>query len=197
LWHVLAVRDEEDEGGSEVDGRTLALSDGVFAIAMTLLVLAIHDPDPKPGQSLGDALLDHKGELVSWLWSFAVLISLWTRHRALLAKMTGLDGRLIRLNLWFLGGVAFVPYPTNVMAKFGGHPAAIALYAGTLALVSTLLSLMTLLARRRGYLPPGAKGPPWWAAPAIMLVTIPLSLLVGSAAFLLWFALPWVIRPLN
>src|ERR1700742_3961443 len=179
FWHLLAVPTEEDEQtGGEVDGRTLALSDGVFAIAMTLLVLAIHDPEPRPGQSLGDALLDHKGEVLSWVWSFAVLIGLWTRHRALFGRMTGIDAPITQLNLFFLGGVAFVPYPTNVLAKFGADPAAVALYAGTLALVSALLGLISEHGINRGYLQVGAKGSPWWLTPLVMLLTIPLSLLV-------------------
>lgn len=187
---------EEDERQiTEVDGRTLALSDGVFAIAMTLLVLAIHDPEPGPGQSLGDALLDHKGEVLSWLWSFAVLMGLWARHRVLFARMTGIDARITQMNLVYLGGIAFVPYPTNVLARFGADPAAVTLYAGTLALVSALLGLMTTHAAHRGYLTARGKPSPWWAAPALMLLAIPLSLAIGGWAFLTWAILPRVIRP--
>jgi Endosomal/lysosomal potassium channel TMEM175 len=69
--------------------RTLALSDGVFAIALTLLVFSIHLPQLASGDEheLASALLDHRDELLSWLVSFGVIGFLWLRHRALFAAV--------------------------------------------------------------------------------------------------------------
>jgi uncharacterized membrane protein len=100
----------EEETGS--DTRTLALSDGVFAIALTLLVLAIHLPVVKPGETLARALLDRGDELKSWLLSFVVLAAAWARHRKLFAALRGVDPTITWLNLAYLGVVAFVPAGT-------------------------------------------------------------------------------------
>src|ERR1700750_231541 len=97
---------EQEQG---VDPRTLALSDGVFAIALTLLVLSIRLPDVTPGHTLGHALLDRRDELFSWLVSFVVLAAAWVRHRSLFASLRGVDRRIVWLNLAYLGAVAFVP----------------------------------------------------------------------------------------
>jgi uncharacterized membrane protein len=196
----VASEDAQLKAG-EVDGRTLALSDGVFAIAMTLLVLAIHDPEPARGQSLASALWDQKGEVLAWVWSFAVLIGLWSRHCSLFAHLSGLDARITQLNLIYLGVIAFVPYPTSVLAKFSGETAAVALYAGTLAIASLLTGEIVRQAVRKGFLSRAYAGAMnarrWVLVAGVQLLAIPLSIPFGSAAFFVWFLLPWAIRPVD
>jgi TMEM175 potassium channel family protein len=143
---------DDERPGPGADPRTLALSDGVFAIAMTLLVLSIGMPRPGRHEQLGAALWDHRG-------------------------------------------VAFLPYPTQVLGTYGSRPAAVGLYAGTTALVSGAGRLMARHARDARVLWPGtehapAPGDHWWTVPAILLLAIPLSLLVGGWALLLWLLLP-------
>jgi uncharacterized membrane protein len=140
---------DDERPGPGADPRTLALSDGVFAIAMTLLVLSIGMPRPGEHERLGAALWDHNGALFSWLLSFLVLGAAWMRHRRLLASVHDVDRTLTWLNLAYLGAVA---YPTRVLGTYASRPAAVGLYAVTIA--------------------------------------IPLSLLVGGWALLLWLALP-------
>jgi uncharacterized membrane protein len=180
------------------DPRTLALSDGVFAIAMTLLVLSIHVPqlaDPDEHE-LARALLDQRGELGSWLLSFVVVGVMWMRHRALFAQVLQVDRTMTRLNLAYLGGVAFVPYPTDVLGRYGDQPAAIALYAATLAFVSAVGGTLVAHALRAELLSEAdaaarrATHARWWLGPAIVLLAVPLSLLVGTWALLVWLALP-------
>jgi uncharacterized membrane protein len=188
----MAVDERRPEAGADV--RTLALSDAVFAIAMTLLVLSIGLPRPGAHETLGAALLDHDDELFSWLLSFVVLGVTWMRHRTLLGRVREVDSTLTYLNLAYLGCVAFLPYPTRVLGIYGGRPAAVALYAVTIALLSGIGGVMALHARQAGLLWPGderaaAADETWWAAPAILLLAIPLSALVGTWALLVWLLL--------
>ena len=87
--------------------RTVALSDGVFAIALTLLVLNIGIPG-KPHGTLGSHLLDHDTEFESYALSFAVIALLWVRHHALFRAIVRIDGRITLLNLAYLAFVAFL-----------------------------------------------------------------------------------------
>ena len=186
---------DDERPGPGADPRTLALSDGVFAIAMTLLVLSIGLPRPGEHERFGTALWRHRDELFSWLLSFVVIGAAWMRHRRLLASVHDVDRTLTRLNLAYLGGVAFLPYPTEVLGAYGSRPAAVGLYAVTAALVSTAAGLMARHAREAGLLWPlvhvtTASGGRWWIVPAILLLAIPLSLLVGAWALLVWLLLP-------
>ena len=186
---------DDERPGPGADPRTLALSDGVFAIAMTLLVLSIGMPRPGEHEHLGSVLWDHNAELFSWLLSFAVLGAAWMRHRRLLASVHDVDRRLTLLNLAYLGAVAFLPYPTEVLGTYGSRPAAIGLYAVTTALLSGTGSLMGRHARDARLLWPGQEhamtpSDHWWTVPLILLLAIPLSLLVGGKALLLWLLLP-------
>lgn len=191
--------DEGVPGRGLDDARTLALSDGVFAIALTLLVLSIHLPDLAAGHEdeLGRRLYDQRSELFSWLLSFWVIGSYWVRHRGLFDDVERVDGTLTWLNLAYLGGVAFLPYPTQVLAAYGDEPAAVAIYSVTLALVSGLGAVMTRHGLRAGlFTAAGTRrqaarvaGAPWWLVPGVILLAIPASFLVGSWALLVWLAL--------
>lgn len=186
---------DDERPGPGADARTLALSDGVFAIAMTLLVLSIGMPHPGEHGRLGDALWDHNGELFSWVLSFVVLGAAWIRHRRLFGSVHGVDRALTAMNLAYLGVVAFLPYPTEVLGSYGDRPAAIGLYAVTIALLSGVGTFMAHHAHDAGLLRPGAYDAMtptarWWAMPAILLLAVPLSLVFGAKALLVWLLLP-------
>src|SRR5436305_12675343 len=104
--------------------RTVALSDGVFAIALTLLVLNISFPALAPGHhgDIGRQLVDRRGEIGSYALSFAVIASLWVRHHAFMRGVQLLDTRLTPLNLAYLGFVALLPYPPAALGVYGGGP---------------------------------------------------------------------------
>jgi uncharacterized membrane protein len=185
---------DDERPGPGADPRTLALSDGVFAIAMTLLVLSIGMPRPGEHGRLGTALWHHRDELFSWLLSFVVIGAAWMRHRRLLASVHRVDPVLTRLNLAYLGAVAFLPYPTEVLGAYASRPAAVGLYAVTAALMSTAGGLMARHAHDAGLLWPHANdttssGGQWWLAPVILVLAIPLSLLLGAWALLIWLLL--------
>lgn len=112
--------------------RALAFSDGVFAIAITLLVLGIDVPDlsgPGLEHRLLDALADLLPSLASYCLSFAVIGLLWLRHHRLFSRIRRLDGGALWLNLLVLALVALMPFSTNVIGKYGSEPAGVGVYA--------------------------------------------------------------------
>jgi len=101
--------------------RLLALSDGVIAIAITLLVLDITVPDvapETPHQAIDVLVVDQWREFVGFVLSFLVIGLYWTLHRAVFAHIETHDSGVVWLNLLFLLLVAFVPYGTSVFSTY-------------------------------------------------------------------------------
>jgi uncharacterized membrane protein len=96
-------------------GRIEAFSDGVFAIAITLLVLTI--PQPGHYRNLGSTLTNQWPAYAAYLVSFAVIGIMWLNHHTLLGHFEHVDRNLVYLNLALLATVVFVPYPTGVFGQ--------------------------------------------------------------------------------
>ena len=111
-----------------------AFTDGVFAIAITLLVLEIHIPELKDdgAASLEDQmtrwLLHLWPSLLTYALSFATVGIIWLNHHATFAPMKHLDRTMLALNLVLLATVCLVPYPTALLARYGALPASTAFY---------------------------------------------------------------------
>jgi uncharacterized membrane protein len=109
---------EENEEAKET-GRTEAFSDGVFAVAITLLVLEIHTPETitSNGQ-LWKFFLDAKvGEsLLAFVTSFATIGVMWLNHHRIFTYIKRIDNTLLSLNLLLLLIIVFIPYPTSLVA---------------------------------------------------------------------------------
>jgi uncharacterized membrane protein len=145
-----APRQEPSQERSFDYARTVALSDGAFAIALTLLVLTITTPELTHGRErlLGRELLGRASEFTSYVISFAVLAFLWVRHHRLSRALDRIDTRVTVLNLVYLGLIALLRYPTRILGLYGDQPIAVVLYAATVALVSTVAGVMRLHALR-------------------------------------------------
>lgn len=118
--------------------RLLALSDGVFAIALTLLVLEV--PIPKHSTRLASDLSHQWPFYAAYAVSFITIAIAWINHHALMSGVRRVDRSLIELNLALLFFVAAVPWPTGVLALYlraGGQGAAASV---TYGLVMTLLA---------------------------------------------------------
>jgi uncharacterized membrane protein len=173
--------------------RTVALSDGVFAIALTLLVLNITVPELSKSEHgrLGRQLIDHRQEFVSYAISFAVVSVFWVRHHVFFRRLSRLDARLVVVNLAYLAFVAFVPYPTRLVGVYGDEPAAVVLYAATLAILAMLAGLLRSHARRAGLVTPQGlreidRREHWLVAPSIFLISIPIAFVSATVAQLMW-----------
>jgi uncharacterized membrane protein len=187
------AEDETPEERAFDYSRTVALTDGVFAIALTLLVLNIAVPSLARSQhaELGRRLLDHHDEFVSYAISFAVISVFWVRHHVFFRGLARIDTQLVLLNLVYLAFVAFVPYPTRVLGLYGDEPASVVLYASTVGIIAMLSGLSRAHAQRANLLAPIGvrelgRREHWLIAPAIFLASIPVAFANPSVAQLLW-----------
>jgi uncharacterized membrane protein len=96
-------------------GRIEAFSDGVFAIAITLLVLTI--PQPHDYRHLGSSLTEQWPTYAAYLVSFAVIGIMWLNHHTVFGHFERVDRNLVYLNLALLATIVFVPYPTGVFGS--------------------------------------------------------------------------------
>jgi len=117
--------------------RLEAFSDGVFAIAITLLILEIRVPALPPGGGNGrlwSALLALWPSLLAFTLSFFVILLMWVNHHELIRLVRAVDYPLLFANGFLLLLVTFVPFPTAVLARYLGTSAAnaaAAFYCGT------------------------------------------------------------------
>ena len=117
-------------------GRINALSDGVFAIAITLLVLNIEVPDIPANlvaQELPSRLTALVPDLLSYVISFLVIGSYWMAHRHIFQGIRAVDRVLIWLNMLFLMFVAFLPFPTALLDEYSNYQLPVVIYAASLA----------------------------------------------------------------
>ena len=118
--------------------RTEAFSDGVFAIAATLLVLELKVPQVEPG-GLAYALLESWPSYATYVVSFLTIGIIWVNHHAVLDRIREVNRPLLFMNLMFLMAVAAIPFPTALLGDYlqAGHDErlAAAVYGGTMSLM--------------------------------------------------------------
>lgn len=118
-------------------------SDGVFAIAITLLVLEIKVPE---SGSVATGLLDLWPSYLAYTVSFIVIGAIWINHHAMFNWIARIDHQLLLFNTFHLLFIAFLPFPTAVLAEAfhtgSGRDVATAFYAGTLTIIGVLVNAM-------------------------------------------------------
>src|SRR6185503_20255623 len=110
------------------NARLLALSDGVIAVAITLLVLDIRLPEgfgEFTDAQLWAALVALWPRILAYLLSFYVIANFWFSHRAKFNHIVKTDGRLMWINMLFLLTIGLLPFTTNLIAESGGTIATI------------------------------------------------------------------------
>lgn len=113
-------------------GRIVAFSDGVFSIAITLLVLALTIDPGIPKDELAHALWEKHEQLLAYAISFAVIGRFWVVHHGFFADVKAFDGRLIGLNMFYLAWIVLIPFSSQVLGEYGGQFPAVALYSANL-----------------------------------------------------------------
>jgi TMEM175 potassium channel family protein len=189
------ARDVKRREENEVEfSRIVAFSDGVFAIAITLLVLNLSVPANLHGKDLTDALWDQRHNLSAYALSFAVIGRFWVVHHRFFGELVGFDGKLIALNLFYLSWIVLIPFSSQVLGDHGGDTAALVVYAANLGAVTLIGMWMTSDARREGL----AKTPPHTAEAArqralfisvVFLASIPVAFINPRITPYLWLAL--------
>jgi uncharacterized membrane protein len=132
------------EGGSDPigKGRVEAFSDGVIAVAITLLVLDLRVPEPGDGISLGHGLAALWPNFAAYVISFVVIGIMWINHHAMLRRLAGVDRSILVLNLILLLCIVLLPFSTSVLANYLGDSGdgrlAAVVYAGSLLVTSSV-----------------------------------------------------------
>jgi uncharacterized membrane protein len=190
-------------------GRLEAFSDGVFAIAITLLVLDLVVPVTRSStQHLLQAIGHEWPGYLGYVVSFSTIGALWVGHDAITACLGHANSTLMRLNLLLLFVVALLPFPTRLMASFVDHGdaerVASTVYGLTLLAAAVLLSVLwryalsarlvrpdirdediTLLTAR---LTPGIAG---YAALIVIGLFVPVLAVIGYFVVALYLLLPF------
>jgi len=140
-------------------GRLEAFSDGVFAIAVTLLVLDI-TVSASGGHHLLRSLVDLGPSYLAYATSFSTIGAAWLGHNAITEYLDRTDAAFVRLNLLLLLVVSFLPFPTRLFAEYIGHDSpervAVTFYGCCLLLASVLLLVLWRYAVRAGLVRPDA-----------------------------------------
>jgi uncharacterized membrane protein len=147
------LRHRRPARGSEEFVRVLGFSDGLFAIAMTLLVVSVSVPvlhDENSVHELLDDLNHRSAEIVSFFISFVVIGRYWVAHHRFFALIGAFDYGLIAVNLVYLAFVAFLPFPTALLGNYFDNPLSVIVYALNIAVVSGLEVLLMQRAHRSG-----------------------------------------------
>jgi uncharacterized membrane protein len=131
-------------------GRIVAFSDGVFSIAITLLVLNLHIGRDLATSEVGHALWGQREQLLAYAISFAVIARFWVVHHSFFGEVTAFDARLIALNMLYLGSIVLIPFSSEVLGEYAGSSAAVVLYAANLAGVVLIAQWMSWDARGAG-----------------------------------------------
>jgi uncharacterized membrane protein len=132
--------------------RVLALSDGVFAIIITLLVLEIHVPELTQGHSLNEALHELRPSLVAFVISFVLAGMYWVGHRDLFALIRRTDRGLVWLNILFLLPLCLLPFGAGMLGRYDQEPVALRIYGLLLVLIALMRVVIWLYATSRPHL---------------------------------------------
>jgi uncharacterized membrane protein len=184
--------------------RLEAFADGVFAIAATLLILNVAVIETRP---LGGELLRIWASYVAYAVSFVTIGIIWVNHHAVMHQIARVDRTFLVINILFLMVIAFIPFPTRLLAVYvttdQAEAAALA-YGITLTLTAVLFNVLwwyAAIGRRllrqdadqkvidgisRSYLP----GPPLYLTATVLAVISPLA----SAGLYLAIAIFYVIE---
>ena len=187
--------------------RLVNLSDAVVAIAATLLVLPLVDQiDSMPGATVAELLGDAGQQFGAFVLSFVVVGRFWLVHHNVFTGVREMTGTLFWLNLVWLIGIVFLPYPTELIGVVGDDDVwAPVVYIGTLT-VTTLagLAMHAVIARSPAIRMPGPVEHhdlvPGLVTLGALLVALVLALVlpaVGMWSLLLLVATPLVTRLLS
>jgi len=131
--------------------RIAALFDGVFAVAMTILVLELKLPRLQDGDSIGElwaALRNHGSTFFSYLLSFFILGSLWIVHSRIFGKLLRISGAALAVHMALLITAAFFPFSVHLYGSYTGNTLGGLIYFGTIILLYAEMLALVIVADR-------------------------------------------------
>ncbi|HET7012602.1 MAG TPA: TMEM175 family protein [Streptosporangiaceae bacterium] len=177
--------------------RVLFFSDAVFAIAITLLAVNLHVPDTGHVHAAHELSSGHTiSAIVGFGISFVVIALFWIGHHGIFRYIVALDRHLIGLNLLFLGTIAFLPYPTDLLSETNSDRAAVIFYAacGAAAGLTEMCVWLYATYSNAGLASDSAKSVRTFyllrtlRIPVVFLLSIPIALISAR-----WGSLTWIL----
>jgi len=174
-------------------GRIVAFTDGVMAVAITLLVLNLEVPDVRPDE-LDQALRELDGSLLAYVLTFALVGRFWVIHHNLFETLERFDSQMMVLNLLFLALIALMPFGMDLVDTYPDTSIAIATFAAILSLTSLTHWTMTTYALRSDFVheqrvSDARRGSVIaLGVPAVFLLSVPVAFASPLAAELMWAA---------
>jgi uncharacterized membrane protein len=175
-------------------GRIMAFTDGVMAVAITLLVLNLEVPTV-PADELDDALVDLIPSLIAYLLAFALVGRFWVIHHRLFETLRAFDSTLMTLNLAFLTLIVLVPFSTALFDRFTDEPIAAAVLGATLGLAALTHWLAVVHTLRRGLVHEHHRSaneplasPVGLGFTMLFLLSVPVAFISPTVASLMWAA---------
>jgi uncharacterized membrane protein len=167
-----------------------ALTDGIFAVTMTLLVLDLRPPDGvgSDRQAFWDKMAALLPRLDDYLISFSVLALLWVGHQRLTHRVRHVDPGFVWTNLLFILLTTFLPLTTSLIGEHPDVPAAALLYGLNLTLIVVAHALMWRRALLRLHEGDPAEGPTVWRAARVGFALVLAVVLAAMTAAMLGFA---------
>jgi uncharacterized membrane protein len=155
------MADEEREGDEPArilferqhdPSRVHALSDGVFAIIITLLVLDVHVPELTENLSLNEALKEIRPSLTAFVISFILAGMYWVGHRDVFALIRRTDRGLVWLNILYLLPLCLLPFGTKLLGRYDQEPRALRIYGLVLVAIAIMRVVIWMYVTGRPHL---------------------------------------------
>lgn len=191
---VVPMWTSRPDGGPE---RLVTLVDGVFAIAITLLVLDLNVPRDLEPAAYRESLRALLPDLGAYALSVVVLGSFWRDHRRIFQDVREIDGQVIVVSIVGLGVAALVPFPTRLLAEYGAQSVSVAVYAAAVAALGACHLTVAAVLAKRPWLrhgTPSEAGTGLYLLDSattvvVFLATVPLALVAGPRIMWLWLVL--------
>ena len=130
--------------------RLEALSDGMFAVALTLLILDIRVPDVDgPTPDVAVALLVLLPKILIYLLSYLIVGFVWTWHNVMFSLIARSTRHLMWINLFLLLPVAFLPFATALVSRYPDSRWSVVVYGGNVIILSVMFNILWTYARRQ------------------------------------------------
>jgi uncharacterized membrane protein len=186
----------DPDGGATLD-RVATFSDGVFAIAITLLVLNLDVPNLTGAQThrLGHELLAQWHDYLAFGLSFVIIARYWVVHQRIFARLTRLDSGALVANFAYLAAIVLIPFASEVLGRYAREAAAAVTYALVVGSATFFAWLLHRQALARGLVDEAFRHDTALFGdrlsllrPALFFVSIPLAFVTTTAAEACWVA---------
>jgi uncharacterized membrane protein len=188
---------------SMVKSRTEALSDGIFAFAMTLLVISLAVP-PIPEKDAPDLLpgilAGMWGEFLIFIIAFFIIASFWLSHHRIVRRVQYVNDRLIWINIVFLFFIVLIPFSTTISGDYPNVLEAVLFFHANLFLASILLALIWwYIVCHSGELNPDGEDPGLrgmeraYVIPFVAVIAMGVALVNTDASFWCYALTPLII----